>query len=158
MFVRQINDVWNFPTNDIKIMCWVSLVTCGNTAQLIVVCQSECLDLKWIDILRLVFVFTLLMPWMDVDCCVPGNLIPYTHPSEMKFNCNALSNKTACNILIEFVLNFHNGCCQNDLICWCAFKWAICMSTSAAGMPLLCRIVVFCSRNGLAVQNCCCHL
>jgi len=72
----------------------VLLVMCGNTAQLTVVCQSVCLDLMWSETLWWVAVFTLLIPCIYTGVWVLGNLRRWTHFSEMKFSCEALSNRT----------------------------------------------------------------
>ena len=75
-----------------NLVAGVMPVMFGNTAQSSVVCQSVCLDLKWMETLCPVEVFTLDMPWMDVCVCVLGNLRRCTHLSVMKWDWEPLSN------------------------------------------------------------------
>jgi len=60
------------------------------TAQLCVVCESECLDLKWFEILWWAAVFTSLMPCMDACVWVRANFRRCAHLSVMKCNWGAL--------------------------------------------------------------------
>jgi len=57
-----------------------------------VVCQSVCLDRKYIETLWCVAVFTLLMPCMDARVWVLDKLKSCTHLSVRKCDWVALSN------------------------------------------------------------------
>ena len=112
-------------------------------AQSSVVCQSVCLDLKCIEVLWCVVVFTLLMPWIDACVWVLDNLKRCTHLSVMRLGATVWQGP-AWDILTRFILNINNGCCKNNVISGFTFQWTLSVDLCSCCALCICRIVIVC--------------
>jgi len=86
VFLGIFQALTSIMVNDVVSLMWDKI------KQLIVVCQSVCLDLKWIETLWYVSGLTLDMPCICACVWVLGNLKRCTHLSVMKCDWEALYN------------------------------------------------------------------
>ena len=84
--------LWIFQVLVSKLVNGVVPVMWDNVEHLTVVCQSVCLDLKWIKSLWYFPVLTLELPCISAYVCVLDNFMRCTHLCVMKCDWEALSN------------------------------------------------------------------
>ena len=121
-------------------------VMLDKTAQSSVVCQSVFLDLKWIEKLWCVSVFTLLMPWMGTCVWVLDNLKRCTHLSVVKCDWEPLSNMALHGTLTRSILNLNNGCCKKNVISGNTLQWKVSVDFCSCCALCICRMVIVCGR------------